>query len=174
MPIPNGRQWRDPIKSFPNASFYDAAGTFLREVDSVYFNGNGLAQDEAVRIRTLLADRLIDSSGWRWNATRHSSSIEMHLGPAVATFFFNAYGYFQPPKAYLLERGVDRLLPFLPLPDRIGSDFWINHGVGHRVCVLLGKTFRRDEAGHGCGIARRGRRNPRRASQSRRRRGESA
>src|SRR5437773_2352641 len=54
-----------PIKSFPNETFYDAAGTFLRDVDSVYFNGEGLTQYEAVRIRTALADRLVDSSGWR-------------------------------------------------------------------------------------------------------------
>ena len=173
----------DPIRSFPNESFYDAAAVFLRDIDAMYFNDKGLSQEEAVRIRTRLAERLIDSSGWQWNARRKSSSIETHLGPAVATFFFNDYGIMQPPKTYLFQKAVDRLGVFLPLLDRLNADgpclfvavvalnlfeilpraehapyvvaaakqwvaafpddtdFWINHTVGERLCVLLEKLF---------------------------------
>lgn len=112
----------DPIRSFPDKPFYDTAATFLRNVDTVYFQDRGIAQDEAVRIRTVLGDHLIDSGGWRWNARNKSSSIEMHLGRAIAVLFFNEYGHFQPPKAYLLKKGVDKLPPFLPALQKIASD----------------------------------------------------
>ena len=48
----------DPIRSLPDQSFFDAAGHFLRSVDYVYFGNGGLAESEAVRIRTVLAERL--------------------------------------------------------------------------------------------------------------------
>jgi hypothetical protein len=112
----------DPIRSFPDKSFYDAAATFLRNVDTVYFQDCRIAQDEAVRIRTVLGDRLIDSSRWRRNTRNKSSSIETRLGPAIAVLFFNEYGYFQPPKAYLREKGVDKLPAFLPALQKIASD----------------------------------------------------
>ena len=38
-----------------------------------------------------------------------------HLARALAVLLFNDYGYFQPAKCYLLEQGIDRLPPFLPL-----------------------------------------------------------
>jgi hypothetical protein len=38
----------------------------------------------------------------------------MHLGPAIATLFFNDYGWVQPAKAYLPPALVERLTPFLP------------------------------------------------------------
>jgi hypothetical protein len=112
----------DPIRSFPDKPFYDAAATFLRDLDTVYFQDRGIGQEEAVRIRTVLGDRLLDSDGWRRNARKKSASIEMHLGPTAAALFFNEYGYFQPPKAYLFEKGVDKLPPFLPLLQKISSD----------------------------------------------------
>ncbi len=103
----------------------------------------------------------------------------MHIGPAIAAFFFNDYGYFQPQKCYLLPLGVDRLDPFIPALEKLvesgpclfvalitlnllevspkpahlsfivtaaktwlasypdDSTFWIDNGIGRRVCVLI-------------------------------------
>jgi len=108
-----------PICSLPDQPFFDVVTRFLRSVDSVYFNDYGLQEAEAVRIRSALARRLMASSGWRWVGDSRSTFIEMHIGPAIATFFFNDYGYFQSPKCYLLPKGVDRLDSFLPVLEEL-------------------------------------------------------
>ena len=63
-----------------------------------------------------MAQRLTSSRGWQRLATSRSTSVETHIGPAVAVFFFNNYHSFNlaPLKSYLLEKGIDRLGPFLP------------------------------------------------------------
>ena len=75
-----------PIISLPEEAFFDAVTSFLRSVDKVHFDDRGLQIQEAVRIRSLLADRLMTSSGWRWLGADQSLSIERHIGPAVAAF----------------------------------------------------------------------------------------
>jgi hypothetical protein len=112
----------DPICSLPDEPFLDVLATFIADVDRVFFNGQGLSVEEAVRIRSVLAERLVETGGWRSMVRRRSSSIEMHLGPAVGAVFFNRYGFTQPPAAYLLPKGVDRLGPFLPLLTRLAED----------------------------------------------------
>jgi hypothetical protein len=81
----------------------------------IFFNERGLPADEAVRIRSVLASRLIATSGWRRLSGSHSNSVEVHIGPAIAVFFFNDYGRFQPTKCYLPSNAIDRLDPFLPV-----------------------------------------------------------
>ncbi|MEN3312812.1 MAG: hypothetical protein V7645_2141 [Actinomycetota bacterium] len=103
------------ILSLPEKSFFDVVTVFLRSVDAVYFGNQDIEVADAVRIRSTLADRLITSSGWRWMNASSSASVEMHLGPAIAVFFFNDYGHFQPAKSYLLPPAIDRLDPFLPV-----------------------------------------------------------
>lgn len=108
-----------PISSLPDEPFFDVATRFLRSVDAVYFNDLGLQEAEAVRIRSALARRLMASSGWRRLRDSRSTTIEMHIGPAIAAFFLNDYGYFQPPKCYLLPKGIDRLGPFFPALEEL-------------------------------------------------------
>lgn len=103
-----------PLASLPDESFFDAVTRFQRSVDEVFFNNRGLETSIAVHIRSRLAERLKASNGCTWFVRRRSSSVEVHLGPAIATLFFNEHGYFQPAKAYLLPPGIDRLMPFLP------------------------------------------------------------
>ena len=105
-----------PITTLPDEAFLDAIELFLRSVDDIYFNENTIIESEAVRIRSTLARRLINSRGWQRLTTSRSTSVETHIGPAVAVFLFNSYHSFSlaPPKAYLLEKGIDRLGPFLP------------------------------------------------------------
>ena len=103
------------VPELPGEAFLDVTTIFVRSVDDVYFNGNKLGDAEAVHIRTMLARRLMTSRQWEWQRRDPSDSVSSHLGPAVATLLFNDFGYFQPAKCYLLQKGIDRLQPFLPV-----------------------------------------------------------
>lgn len=108
-----------PIVALPDEPFFEVATLFLRAVDDVYFNDRGLQERGAVHIRAVLADRLVASSGWRQLVGKRSDSIEVHIGPAIAVFFWNDHNRFQPTKAYLLPKGIDRLRPFLPVLEKL-------------------------------------------------------
>jgi len=167
------------IISLPDKPFFDVATQFLRRVDVVYFDDLGLQEAIAISIRSALAHRLMASSGWKRLSGNRSSSIESHIGPAIAVLFFNYYGYFQPAKCYLLPEAIDRLDVFLPVLEKLiesgpslfvavvtlnllevsprsahlpflvtaaktwigsypdDSDFWVDHGIGRRVCVWI-------------------------------------
>lgn len=103
----------EPLNSLPDESFFDSVVRFQSSIDEVFFNNLGLEISVAGHIRSRLAARLKVSNGWTWFVRRRSSSVEMRLGRAIATLFFNQGGYFQPAKAYLLPPAIDRLLPFL-------------------------------------------------------------
>lgn len=110
-----------PITSLPDESFFDAVTSFLRSADKVHFDDRGLQAPEAVRIRSLLADRLMNSSGWRRLGVDQSLSIEHHIGPAVAAFFLNDYNWFRPSRCYcyLPPAVVGLLNPFLPVLEQL-------------------------------------------------------
>ena len=108
-----------PITSLPDEAFFDITSNFLRSVDVIFFNERDLPTDEAVRIRWVLATRLVSSSGWQRLAGSRSNSVEVHIGPAIAVFFFNDYGRFQPTKCYLPPSAIDRVDPFLPLLQKL-------------------------------------------------------
>ena len=108
-----------PISSLPDESFFDVVTQFLHSVDEVYFNDQVLQEVEAVRIRSVLGKRLMLSNGWRRLAGIRSSSIEMHIGPAIAVFFFNNHIFSQPPECYLLEKGIDQLDAFIPVLEKL-------------------------------------------------------
>jgi hypothetical protein len=120
-----------PLASLPDEAFFDAVTRFQRSVDEVYFNNLGLETSIAVHIRSRLTERLRASNGWTWFVRRRSSSVEVHLGPAIATLFFNEYSYVQPAKAYLLAPGIDRLMPFLPSLEMLAVE-----GASHFVAVV--------------------------------------
>jgi hypothetical protein len=171
--------------SLPDQPFFDVVTQFLRSVDGVYFNDDGLQESIATRIRSTVVNRLMKSSGWKWLVRSRSPSIEMHIGPAIAVVFFNDYGFAQPAKCYLLPKGIDRLDPFLPALEKLvesggtslfvalvtlnlleasprsahlpfmleavtvwlesypnDSDFWVDQGIGRRVCVWIEEVRR--------------------------------
>ena len=106
----------DLILGLPGEAFLDVLAIFQRQVDTVYFSDAGLQEAQAVHIRTVLARKLMKTRDWEWKRRERSSSITTRLGPAVAVLFFNDFGGFrEPPKCYLLEKGIDGLGPFLPL-----------------------------------------------------------
>lgn len=177
----------EPLVSLPDEPFFDAVADFVRSVDAVYFVGHGITETAAVAIRTKLAERLMESNGWRWMVTRRSPSIERHIGSAIATLFFNQNGYV-PTKCYLLPPGIDRLLPFLPVLEQLArsgpslsvasvamnllevsprpihlpfivaaakawvdsypddTQFWIDYGIGRRVCIWIESLLGHDAA----------------------------
>jgi hypothetical protein len=104
-----------PIMSLPDEPFFDVTTRFLRSVDAVFFNNQGLRAEEAVRIRSALAHRLMTTNGWQRLEGSRSNSVEVHIGPAIAVLFFNDHGRFQPTKCYLFPKAIDRLDPFLPV-----------------------------------------------------------
>ena len=79
----------------------------------------GLELDNALRLRTLVADRLIQCAGWERESNRSGLSVEMWIGPAIAALFFNRYDSFSGASCYLLAKGIDRVDPFLPQLTRL-------------------------------------------------------
>ena len=109
----------DQIRSLPDESFFDATGYFLRSVDQVFFWNGRLEEAEAVRIRASLAERLSESPDWRSRNCDPSASIEVHMGSAIAAFFFNNWERFPPSSCYLRPPGIARIEPFLPVLQRL-------------------------------------------------------
>jgi hypothetical protein len=129
---------------------------------------------------------MMATSGWQHLAGNRSSSIERHIGPAIAVLFFNVYGFAPPAQCYLLPKGIDRLDAFLPVLEQLiehgpslfvalvtlnllevsprsahlpflvtaakawlrgypdHRDFWIDYGIGRRVCVWIEEVRRQE------------------------------
>ena len=106
----------------PDESFFDIASELVPAIDRDYFNGLGLDLSTALRLRTLLTDRLVDTVGWKRERDRSESSVERRIGPPIAALFFNHYDSFSSTTCYLLARGIDRLDPFLTELARLIED----------------------------------------------------
>ncbi|WP_439542596.1 hypothetical protein [Hyphomicrobium sp.] len=98
----------------PDEAFFDLSDELIRAIDTAHFNDAGLDLDVALSLRTLVADRLVKTSGWRRERDRTELSVESHIGPAIAALFFNEYAAFNGASCYLLPKGTDRVAPFLP------------------------------------------------------------
>lgn len=79
----------------------------------------GLDLGTTLTLRALLADRLVDTAGWRREHDRSELSVETRIGPAIAVLFFNQYNSFSGASCYLLARGIDQIDPFLPELGRL-------------------------------------------------------
>lgn len=109
------------IVALPDRNFYDVLADFLRSIDAVYFEGDNIPTQVAVDIRSALADHMLTTRGWDRLSRSKDLSIEMHIGPAIAVLFFNDHMYGQGSKCYLLEKGVERIGPFLPVLSKLVS-----------------------------------------------------
>jgi hypothetical protein len=109
------------IVALPDRNFYDVLGEFLLSMDAVYFDGDSIPTQVAVDIRSAFADHMLTTCGWERLSGSRDLSIEMHIGPAIAVLFFNDYMFGQGAKCYLLEEGVQRVGPFLPVLGKLVS-----------------------------------------------------
>jgi hypothetical protein len=74
----------DPITCLPDEPFLDAVATMLPDLDFVYFDETSIEADQAVRLRTEFADRLMKTNQWHWLVNSPTYSIETHLGRRLA------------------------------------------------------------------------------------------
>ncbi len=107
------------ICSLSDESFFDAITLFIRHLDGVYFNDQQLEQSVALNIRLLFANRIMSCNGWRQLSGSRSSSIETHIGPAIAVLLFNDYVFASPPKCYLNPKGIEMIDVFLPIMQNL-------------------------------------------------------
>lgn len=98
----------------PDRSFFDIVETLAPALDELYFNGLGLSAEVAVWLRGLLADRLVESAGWKRERDRSEQRVELWIGPAIGALFFNSYTSVSGARCYLLAKGIDQVEPFLP------------------------------------------------------------
>jgi hypothetical protein len=104
-----------PIMDTAERAFHEITATFLSDVDTLYFNDGTLKEEQAVHIRSTLAQKLMTGRMWKYHARDRSTSTEIHFGPAVAVVLFNDYANMEPPKCYLFPKAIERVDPFLPL-----------------------------------------------------------
>jgi hypothetical protein len=103
----------------PDRSFFDIVETLAPALDELYFNGLGLSAEVAVRLRSLLSDRLVESAGWKRERDRSEHRVELWIGPAIGALFFNSYTSVSGARCYLLAKGIDQVDPFLPQLTRL-------------------------------------------------------
>ena len=106
----------------PDTSFFDIAAQLVPTVDALYFNDLGLDLNTALRLRGLISNRLVDSSGWQRERDRSELSVERWIGPAIGVLFFNNYGSFNGARCYLRAEGIDHVDPFLLQLTRLIED----------------------------------------------------
>jgi hypothetical protein len=109
------------IVALPDQNFYDVLVDFLRSIDKVYLEGDNISTQVAVDIRSALADHMLTTRGWERLSRTRDLSIELHIGPAIAVLFFNDHLFGYGSKCYLLEKGVERVGPFLPVLGKLVS-----------------------------------------------------
>jgi hypothetical protein len=106
----------DHFSNIPERSFFDLLALFQRDVDWVYFNRKVLPIETAVAVRSQLIQMVRQTNDWRWLRDQRKERIDLHLAAAVSTLFFvESGGIVGTTKAYLLEKGIDGLGPFLPV-----------------------------------------------------------
>ncbi len=176
-----------PITELPEQQFYDVVTDFLRSIDIVYFDDRSLDASVAYDVRSLLADHLVDTWGWK-RLRGKSGGIEIHLGPAVAAMFFCDHLFGAPPASYLRPVAIEPAAAFWPILEKLAASapspfvalaalstlevlpraeqfglvrvlglaslreypsdrsFWIDHGVGRRLCLWLEKMLAAEES----------------------------
>jgi hypothetical protein len=107
----------------PEESFYDLLVLFLRNFDQVDFNGKLFDQSVAAKVRLWFSKMMRETHGWKRLRSERKETAEMHLASAISILFFVEPGDFlSHPKAYILEKGVDVLGPFLPVLQEMVVD----------------------------------------------------
>jgi hypothetical protein len=61
----------------------------------------------------------VESAGWKRERDRSEQRVELWIGPAIGTLFFNSYTSVSGARCYLLAKGIDQVEPFLPQLARL-------------------------------------------------------
>ena len=131
-----------PIRSLPDEPFFDATGGFLMSVDRVHFGNGILGEEGALKIRTSLAGRLLESSGWRSGSSDPSRSMEVHMGSVIAALLFNEWNRLSPSSCHLLPTDIDRIRSIPASPGAFGCG-----GSGRGSCRVSFLTWTRSLRG---------------------------
>lgn len=136
----------DHLSDLPEESFYDLIALFQKNVDQIYFNGRLLDISIAVRVRQSLATRLQATNDWVWLRSQREERAGMHLAEAISVLFFiRSGGLLEYPKAYILEKGIGDLAPFLPtLRDMVVDN--PSPYVGNMALILVEVSPRPEQA----------------------------
>lgn len=136
----------DHFSDLPEESFYDLIALFQINADQVYFNAKLLDVSVAVRVRQSLATRLQATHDWVWLRSQREERAGMHLAEAISVLFFiRSGGLLDYPKAYILEKGISDLTPFLPtLRDMVMDN--PSPYVGNMALILLEVSPRPEQA----------------------------
>ncbi len=109
----------------PDESFLDGASELVPAIDRAYFDGLGLDIDQALRLRALVADRLVQCAGWERESNQSGLSIGRRIAPAIAVLFFNFYNTLTGVSSCYLRptpSGIDQVDPFLPKLTQLMDD----------------------------------------------------
>lgn len=136
----------DHFSDLPEESFYDLIAVFQINADQVYFNAKLLDVSIAVRVRQSLATRLQATHDWAWLRSQREERAGIHLAEAISVLFFiRSGGLLEYPKAYILEKGIGDLAPFLPTLREMVVDNPSPY-VGNMALILLEVSPRPEQA----------------------------
>jgi hypothetical protein len=103
-----------PVIELPDKSFLDVSRNIQFSLDVVYFRDAGLSEQDALRLRRGLIDRLKQTSQWRDFVDRPGYGVTLHLDGGLSTAFMCLKDFGQPPVCYVTALGMKRAAPFLP------------------------------------------------------------
>lgn len=110
------------VAALPDRHFFELAAIIARNTDQAYFNGDRIAQQDAVWIRDMLAARLVASRAWIRESRELGISVEHHLAGAIAALMMNDQLFGSSPSCYLTPKGIERVDPFLPSMARLAAE----------------------------------------------------
>jgi hypothetical protein len=114
--------WLTPIfREVPDDNLYRALRTILFKLDQAYFGSADALNVDAVAIRAAAADRLLQTSNWKWRSKELALEIDLELGGAVSALFFSTYILGARSLCYLTPISMDKVGPFIPTLTKIVS-----------------------------------------------------
>ncbi len=110
-----------PIISLLDYPFYEVVTCVLRNVDAIYIDNGALEATQAVRLRTVFADRLTKCMGWRLLRQERSETIGGYaLAGAIAAFFLHRYDPLAgSTHCSVSSANIDRLEPLGPILEQL-------------------------------------------------------
>lgn len=101
--------------ALPDDSFLKAVPPFLQQLDELTFQENTVSVENAIRHRESIAEKMMNTYNWKRLVGNTSGSMSIDFRPAISNLFFNTESTFLPPKSRLLELGIRKMDPMIPL-----------------------------------------------------------